>query len=90
MQGLRALGYVEGKNILMEYRYAEGQSSACLTWPLTWCVCMWMSWCVGTSTTAAAKQATSTIPIVVRSAGDLVGPAGGQPGEAWGECHWLH
>jgi putative ABC transport system substrate-binding protein len=27
----------------------------------------------GTGATAAAKQATSTIPIVVRSAGDLVG-----------------
>ncbi len=25
MQDLRTLGYVEGKNILMEYRYAEGQ-----------------------------------------------------------------
>ncbi len=27
-QGLRGLGYVEGRNIAIEYRYAEGRSSA--------------------------------------------------------------
>jgi putative tryptophan/tyrosine transport system substrate-binding protein len=74
MQGLRALGYVEGKNILMEYRYAEGQFER-LPDLAADLVRLHVDVMVvaGTSTTAAAKQATSTIPIVVRSAGDLVG-----------------
>lgn len=74
LQGLRALGYVEGKNILMEYRYAEGQFERLpdLAADLVRLNVDVMV-VAGTSTTSAAKQATSTIPIVVRSAGDLVG-----------------
>jgi putative ABC transport system substrate-binding protein len=74
LQGLRELGYVEGKNILMEYRYAEGQFER-LPDLAAELVHLNVDIIVvaGTSTTAAAKQATSTIPIVVRSAGDLVG-----------------
>ena len=30
LQGLRNLGYVEGKNILVEYRYAEGKAERLL------------------------------------------------------------
>jgi putative ABC transport system substrate-binding protein len=74
LQGLRELGYVEGENILMEYRYAEGQFER-LPDLAADLVRLHVDVMVvaGTSTTAAAKQATSTIPIVVRSAGDLVG-----------------
>src|SRR5207248_6603087 len=33
-QGLRDLGYIEGKNILVEYRYVEGGWIMCpLSWP---------------------------------------------------------
>ena len=28
-QGLNELGYVEGRNIVIEYRYAEGKSERC-------------------------------------------------------------
>jgi len=74
LQELRTLGYVEGKNILIEYRYAEGQFerlpdlAADLVHLNVDVIVV-----AGTRTTAAAKQVTSTIPIVVRSAGDLVG-----------------
>ena len=35
-QGLRDLGYVEGQNIRLDYRYAEGQPTGSPPWPLSW------------------------------------------------------
>ena len=73
-QGLRELGYVEGQNILVEYRWAEGKDDryAILAAEL---VSLGVDVIVtqGTQATVAAKQATNTIPIVVGDAGDLVG-----------------
>ena len=73
-RGLRELGYVEGQNILIEYRFAEGKDEryAILAADL---VSLGVDVIVtaGTQATVAAKQATSTIPIVVGGAGDLVG-----------------
>src|SRR3981189_2297256 len=72
-QGLRELGYVEGKNIVIEYRYAEGKLDRL---PLLAAELVDHKIDVivtgGNQATLAAKQATSTIPIVVGSAGNLV------------------
>jgi putative tryptophan/tyrosine transport system substrate-binding protein len=73
-QGLRELGYVEGQNISVEYRFAEGKEEryAILAAEL---VNLGVDVIVtfGTQATVAAKQATTTIPILVGNAGDLVG-----------------
>jgi ABC-type uncharacterized transport system substrate-binding protein len=72
-QGLRDLGYVEGQNIVMEYKYAEGridqlpQLARELIQQKPDVIVVG-----GTSVTVAAKNATNTIPIVVAGAGDLV------------------
>jgi putative tryptophan/tyrosine transport system substrate-binding protein len=71
-QALNNLGYIEGKNVRFEYRYAKGRSErfpelandlvglnvdvVILTW--------------GTEAALAAKQATPTIPIVMGAIGD--------------------
>jgi putative ABC transport system substrate-binding protein len=72
-QGLRDYGYEEGKNISMEYRYAEGKTER-LNQLARELVEQKVDVIVvgGTSVASAAKKATSTIPIVVAGAGDLV------------------
>jgi putative ABC transport system substrate-binding protein len=73
-QGLRALGYVEGKNILIEYRSSEGKldrlpSIAAELVGLKVDVIVTS----GATVTRAAQKATSTIPIVMRQDPDPVG-----------------
>ena len=72
-QGLHDLGYEEGKNIAMEYRYAEGKTDR-LDKLARELVEQKVDVIVvgGTGVAVAAKNATSTIPIVVAGAGDLV------------------
>jgi putative ABC transport system substrate-binding protein len=73
-QGLRELGYTEGKNIFIEYRYAEGKLSR---YPdlAKEMVRLKPDVIVVASTTftAAVKRATNTIPIVIGGAGDILG-----------------
>jgi len=70
-QGLRDHGYVEGKNLITEYRYAEGKRDR---YPELVSDLIRLKVDViianGTEPTAAAKKATSTIPIVMTSSTD--------------------
>jgi putative ABC transport system substrate-binding protein len=73
-QGLRELGYVEGKNIVIEYRWAEGKIER-LPDLATELVRLKVAVIVTASSTVtrAAKEATSTIPIVMSNDNDPVG-----------------
>jgi ABC-type uncharacterized transport system substrate-binding protein len=73
-QGLRELGYVEGKNIVIEYRWAEGKLDRLPTLAVE-LVRLKVEVIVtaGPPPTRAAKEATSTIPIVMGFDNDPVG-----------------
>ena len=72
-QGLRESGYVEGKNILIEYRWSEGKVDR-LQELATELVNLGVDIIVtaGTPPVLAAKRATNTIPIVAANADNLV------------------
>ena len=73
-RGLRDLGYVEGQNLFIEWRYSEGQGER---WPelASELVGLKVDAIVVNTTPAAlaAKKATSTIPIIITTAIDPVG-----------------
>lgn len=73
-QGLRELGYVEGQNLVVEYRWAEGDTArlAALAADLTR---LRVEVLVTTNNPAvlAAKQATNTIPVVCVACSEPVG-----------------
>lgn len=73
-KGMKELGYIEGKNLVIEWRYADGKYerfpellSELLRIPVDVLVTD------GTPTTQAAMKLTKTVPIVFGSAGDPVG-----------------
>jgi len=74
IQRLRELGWIEGRTVAIEYRWAEGRSER-----LAEIAAEFVKRRVdvivtaGTLPTAAAKQATSNIPIVFAAVGDPVG-----------------
>jgi putative tryptophan/tyrosine transport system substrate-binding protein len=72
-QGLRDLGYIEGKNIQIEYRWAHGKYER-LPELAAELARLKVALIVthGTPGTQAAKGATTTIPIVMAVAGDAV------------------
>ena len=73
-QGLRDLGYVENRNVVIEYRDAEGKFER-LPAGAAELVALKVDAIVtsGTGIAIAVKQATSVIPIVFAAAGDPVG-----------------
>jgi len=72
-QGLRDLGYVEGRNLVIEYRDAGGKPER-LAASAAELVALNVDVIVspGTLASLAAKRATATIPIVVPTIGDPV------------------
>jgi putative tryptophan/tyrosine transport system substrate-binding protein len=74
IQGLRELGYVEGKNILIEYRFAEGKADR-LPELARELVRLKVDgiFTAGTPAIFALKEATKTIPIVFFSTSDPIG-----------------
>ena len=72
-QGLNELGYIEGKNIVIEYRYAEGKADR-LPDLAAELVRLKVDVIVATATPSvlAVKKASATIPIVIVAVGDPV------------------
>jgi putative ABC transport system substrate-binding protein len=71
--GLRELGYRDGENVLLEYRFANGDAArfpGLVADLLSLPVDVIVTW--GTPATLAAIKATSSVPIIM-SAGDPVG-----------------
>jgi ABC-type uncharacterized transport system substrate-binding protein len=73
-QGLRQLGWIEGKNIAIEYRYAEGKADRVSELAVE-LVRLGLDVIVSSSTLGvqALKRQTTTIPIVMAGTGDPVG-----------------
>src|SRR5262245_1737979 len=76
-QGLRDLGYVEGRNLAIEYRYSDGKDdmfpalAAELVRSRVSVIATY-----GTKATRAAKQATVSTPVVMLTVLDPVGAGG--------------
>jgi putative tryptophan/tyrosine transport system substrate-binding protein len=73
-EGLRDLGYVEGRNVLIEYRWAEGKYDrfpALIGELLALKVAVIVT--AGTPATLAVRKATTSVPLVMTAVGDPVG-----------------
>ena len=73
-EGLRDLGYVEGENVRIEYRWAEGDYArfpALIAELIALDVDVIVT--AGTPATLAVKEATASIPVVMIAVGDPVG-----------------
>lgn len=74
VSGLRELGYVEGKNILIEYRFAEGEFQRLPELALELVqLRVEVIAAVVTQASLAAQRATDTIPVVMLAVSDPIG-----------------
>ncbi len=87
LAGLRDLGYVEGKNIVIEFRWAERVEQ--LPELAAELVRMKVDIIFASSSTFVepARQATKTIPIVFATHADPIGGARGEPRTARRKYH---
>jgi putative ABC transport system substrate-binding protein len=72
-KALQELGYVEGKNLIIEYRFAEGKEDRYAAFAAEFAslpVDLIVTW--GTPAAFAAKRATTKIPIVLGAIGDVL------------------
>jgi putative ABC transport system substrate-binding protein len=72
-RGLRDVGYVDGQNITVEYRYAHGRTERYAELVSELVQLKVDVLVAGGNSSYAARDATKTIPIVSVAAGDLVG-----------------
>ncbi len=73
-RGLRELGYVEDRNLVLEYRYADGRSDRLATLAIELVqLKVDVILAGGPATLQVARKATSTIPIVALGGSDPVG-----------------
>jgi putative ABC transport system substrate-binding protein len=73
LTGLRELNYVERQNLLVEYRFEQGQSKSLdeLAAELVrWAPAVIVT--IGTPAALAAKRATTTIPVIMATVGEVL------------------